>query len=575
MNATELITPRNDRGGLKRSQGILQGSQCRNLQFPEFNPTRTVKRFRENRPGLGERTPGGFCWLALSLLIVVMQAGALCADLPPVIAPPESFFEIVSERDRDAARKFYKKFIDVNGMPVVAADVVADLALQRTHEIVNRMLAGRPDVVAALVKNRMYLIVMGRDQVYTDMPEYRNHPNPAYQNERVRGTGGRPTSFGEENVLSLPLDRYDDESIGVHEFCHTIDGALRSVDPAWNERKNQVYRNAIAKGLWKLSYAAGNPGEYWAEICQSYFDCNRVNNWNHGPIGTREQLKAYDPEGYELVRTTFNLSPDQDWRYRPLQTLPNVTAPPARFKIDPWYTKFTWAREFIVVGRGASDASLLKANDTIRKLFAYRHDILKVFINAGTKLVVLGRGERLADLPEVKALGKEKQPDLLARFLDYSSEFNLLVVAEENVLANPRLANVGDNQIIRVFARALHTACANRPVDPTWEKRGRDVQQYELRVKRLDVQFDQRLKDLFETAKAAGKWKGTSAVHDRVSYWVQGVVAYFDAAGQNAAPNDAVHPIHTREALQTYDPDLFALVHETMAYNGHVDWRYE
>jgi len=515
--------------------------------------------------------------LAVAVLLSALAFGrsVAAAEAPPVIAPPDAFFEMVSERDRDVARKFYRKFIDVKGMPVVAAEVVADLALQRTYDVVKRMLAGRPDVVAALVKNRMYLIVMGRDQVYTDMPEYRNHPNPAYQNERVRGTGGRPTSFGEENVLSLPLDRYDDESIGVHEFCHTIDSALRSIDPRWTERRNKVYRNAIDKGLWKLSYAAGNPGEYWAEICQSYFDCNRVNNWNHGPIGTRERLKAYDPEGYELVRTTFNLSPDQDWRYMPLQKLPNVTAPPLKFKIDAWYTKFTWAREFTVLGRGASDASLLKANDTIRKLFAYRHDILKVFINGGAKLVVLGRDEKLADLPEVKAIAKEKRPDPLARFLDYSPELNLLAVAEENVLANPRDPNVGDKQVLRVFARALHTACASRPVDPNWEKRGRDVQQYELRVKRIDVQFDEKLKTLFEKAASAGKWKGTAAVHDRVAYWVEGVLAYFDALGQDAAPNDAAHPINTREALKAYDPELFALVHETMAYEGHVDWRFK
>src|SRR5262245_55776531 len=63
--------------------------------------------------------------------------GVVAAELPKVIPPPDSFFEIVAERDRDVARKFYKKFIDVNGMPVVAAEVVADLALQRTYEIVN------------------------------------------------------------------------------------------------------------------------------------------------------------------------------------------------------------------------------------------------------------------------------------------------------------------------------------------------------------------------------------------------------------------------------------------------------
>jgi hypothetical protein len=52
------------------------------------------------------------------------------------------------------------------------------------------------------------------------------------------------------------------------------------------------------------------------------------------------------------------------------------------------------------------------------------------------------------------------------------------------------------------------------------------------------------------------------------------VLAYFDATGQEAAPDDAPHPIATRELLTDYDPDLFALVNETFAYDGHVDWRY-
>jgi len=494
-------------------------------------------------------------------------------DAPQVTAPPDSFFEMVHDQDREAARQFYKKYIDVKGMPVVASGEVADLALQRTYSIVTHLLAGRPDVLEAMVKNRMYLIIIGKDQVYTDIPEYRNHPNPAYQNERVRGTGGKPTSFGEENLLSLPIDRYDDESIGVHEFCHTIDGTLRSIDPTWIERRNAVYRKAIDKGLWKNTYAASNPGEFWAEICQSYFDCNRVNNWNHGPVGTREQLKTYDPESYELVRTIFNLGSEQDWRYKFLQKLPNVTAPPGKFKVDPYYMKFTWAREFIVIGRQASDAALLKANDTIRKMFAYRHDILKALITDGVKLVVLGENEKLADLPEFKNAGNTNA-DRTARFLDYTPDKKLLVVSEENVLSNPKNPLVGDCQIIQVFARALYHVCGRRAVDPNWDKRGRDVQQYELRVKRLDIQFDEKVKELYEAALGKGLWKGTPAVRDRVEYWTTGVLAYFDARGQNPATNDAPHPVSTREALKDYDPDLYTLVNETMAYDGHEDWRF-
>jgi hypothetical protein len=514
--------------------------------------------------------------IILLALLASATAHASSAEAPPVTAPPESFFQMVREKDRDAARQFYKKYIDVKGMPVVAAGEVADQALQRTYSIVTHTLAGRPDVLAAMVKNEMYLIIIGKDQVYTDMPEYRNHPNPAYQNERVRGTGGRPTSFGEENLLSLPIDRYDDESIGVHEFCHTIDSTLRSIDPTWNERKNAAYRKAIEKGLWKNTYAGSNAGEFWAEVAQSYFDCNRVNNWNHGPIGTREQFKVYDPETYEVVRTTFNLSPAQDWRYAFLQKVPNVISPPARFKIDPYYTKFTWAREFPVVGRGTSDAALLKANDTVRKMFAYRHDILKALIADGVKLVVLGREEKVSDLPEIKTLDSQPSSlDRLARVLEYAPETKLLVVGEENVLANPKEPNVGDHNVIRVFAKALYHVTAARPVDPNWENRGRNVQQYELRVQRLDERFDKRLRELYEKSLAAGKWKGSAAVHDHVQFWASGVLAYFDAVGQDAAPNDALHPIQSREALKDYDPEFYALVHETMAYGGHVDWRFK
>jgi hypothetical protein len=437
------------------------------------------------------------------------------------------------------------------------------------------MLAGRPDVLEKMVGNGMYLIIIGQDQVYTDMPEYSDHPDPAFQNERVRGTGGKPTSFGEENLLSLPLDRYDDESIAVHEFCHTIDGTLRSMEQDWSERRNAVNRNAMEKGLWKNSYAAGNPGEYWAEIAQCYFDCNRVNNWNHGPIGTREQLKAYDPEGYELVRSVFKLGAEQDWRYRWAQALPKVTKRggkvewPEKLAIDGYYTKFTWAREFTVVGRGASDEALLKANDRIRKMFAYRHDILKALINDGVKLVVLGKEESISDLPEVK----RKDVDGLARYLEYAPEHKLIVVPEENLLRNNAEALVGDDQVIRLFAKAAYEICAHRSVDPNWENRGRAVQQYELRVTRLDERFGARVEELFEAAREKKLWRGAAAAQSPAEYFATGVLAYFDAAGQTHAPEGAVHPITTRDAVRGYDPGLADLVAEVMAYERKVDWR--
>jgi hypothetical protein len=460
-------------------------------------------------------------------------------------------------------------------LSVAASAEVADEALQRTHYLVSHLLAGRPDILQAMVKNGTRLIIIGKDQVYTDMPEYRNSPNPAYLNERVRGTGGLAvTSFGEENLLNLPLDRYDDESIAVHEFCHTIDAALGRIDPSWRDRLRETYRHALSRGLWKNAYTASNPAEYWAEICQSYFDCNRVNNWNHAAIATREQLKQYDPEGYELIKATFKLSPANDWRYCPLRRQPSVITPLAKFQIDPYYTKFTWAREFIVLGsKHVSDEALLKANDIIRKMFAYRHDILKSMISDGARLIVLGRNEKLSDLPEFKD-AKERAGFDEVRYCEYTPSLKRMVVAEENVLGLTGEPFAGKCMVISVFAKGLYQVAGLRAVDPDFEKR-RGKQQYELRVKRLDIEFDQRFRKLYDEAMSKGLWKGTAAARNSIEYWSAGVEAYFDAAGAGTPPHGADRPITSREALKVYDPNLFTLVDETMAYKEHVDWRFQ
>ena len=132
----------------------------------------------------------------------------------------------------------------------MASGDVADEALQRTYYIVTHMLAGRPDILEAMKRPARGSSSSARIRF---TPTCRNTAiirNPTFQNERVRGTGGFDvTSFGEENLLNLALDRYDDESIGVHEFCHTIDAAIATIDSTWRRRKNEVYQNAVKQGL--------------------------------------------------------------------------------------------------------------------------------------------------------------------------------------------------------------------------------------------------------------------------------------------------------------------------------------
>jgi alpha-glucosidase len=207
-------------------------------------------------------------------------------------------------------------------------------------------------------------------------------------------------------------------------------------------------------------------------------------------------------------------------------------------------------------------------------MFAYRHDILKALIADGVKLAVIGKNETISDLPEYKSKDIPAI-DRLVRFLDYSPETKTLVVDEANVLGELQDPLSSGCQVIRVMAKAMYHATGLRPIDPNWETRPRGIwQQYELRLQRMDERFDQKLKDLHEKVLSAGKWKGTSAIHSRAEYWAQGVLAYFDAVGGGMTPVDADHPISTREILRDYDPGLFALVEEVMAYKGKLDWRY-
>ena len=102
----------------------------------------------------------------LTIALLSRPASAQESSPPPAVIPPtEQIFQRFRETDREAARAFYKKYVDVNGLAVVASGDVADEALQRTHLIVTRMLAGRPDILAAMAKAGTRLIIIGKDQV--------------------------------------------------------------------------------------------------------------------------------------------------------------------------------------------------------------------------------------------------------------------------------------------------------------------------------------------------------------------------------------------------------------------------
>ena len=214
--------------------------------------------------------------------------------------------------------KFYSKYIDADGLYVVASKDVDDRALTKTAEIIRMMLAKRPDVREQMVKKGCYTMILGRNEQVLDMPEYAfmrtSQDSIDYWNRRTRGFGGAPqgdftASFGEENVLALPGDRYEGESIMVHEFSHLIHTiGICGVEPDFDKRLTACMENARKHGLWKGTYALSDKYEYFAECVQSFFDCNRKAlpaNGVHNDINGRSKLQMYDTAAYNLLSEYF------------------------------------------------------------------------------------------------------------------------------------------------------------------------------------------------------------------------------------------------------------------------------
>src|SRR5262245_18086052 len=239
------------------------------------------------------------------------RAGGAAPPVAPRVTPVPA-----SLRDGLKIDKFYQKCTDYNGLPILSSAKVSDAALLEARYLIGRMLAGRDDVLRALVKNRVRFVVMAPTEMTTDVPEQRHMKPKEYWDKRARGLGGRVTSCGEENLLNLKGDRYRRENILIHEFAHAIHNyGLRSVDPTFDKRLRAAYARAMDKGLWEKTYAATNAGEYWAEGVQSYFDCNAPAGGVHNDVNTREKLAKYDPELFKLIDEVFRKSEFRYVRY--------------------------------------------------------------------------------------------------------------------------------------------------------------------------------------------------------------------------------------------------------------------
>lgn len=212
--------------------------------------------------------------------------------------------------------EFYKKYVDVNGIPLISSWRVPDSAFVAAHRTLYAMTSMLPEAVLdSMVGRGTRVAIMARYEGTTDIPEHHHLVNDTALNWdlRARGLGGdlelSLTSCAEENVLAYQIDKYHAEDILIHEFAHSIHliGLMLAV-PDFDSRLKQCYENAKAKGILDNTYRITDKEEYMAEAVQDWFNVNAEMDHadgKHNWCNTREELEDYDPDLYNLLAEYF------------------------------------------------------------------------------------------------------------------------------------------------------------------------------------------------------------------------------------------------------------------------------
>ena len=240
------------------------------------------------------------------------------ATLPAASHPPQQVAPPPASLGLDP---FYRKYLDAEGIPVIASSDVDDAELYHARDIILAMLSDRTDLLAAMVANRFRVIIYENDGCRGpfQVPELRDDLPPG----RCTNTVGIASIKGRANIYTgevllvieaigvapaiLPYCNF----IFVHEFAHLVDYALSYqlpgatvFDPGFDARVQSAYSAAISAGLYQDAYAATSHQEYWAEAVTFWFLPDMLTGLVRTPAHVSE-LVHYDPRAARLVEEVF------------------------------------------------------------------------------------------------------------------------------------------------------------------------------------------------------------------------------------------------------------------------------
>ena len=255
----------------------------------------------------------GFAFILLATILIVSctpRKTVLLAwdDIPActITTPPAEF----------GWPDFYKKYVNVNGIHLMSSWRVPDSCLVQAYKTLYAMTSCLPsEVLDSMTSHNVRVAVMARYEGTTDIPEHAYLASDTTLNWdcRARGLEGTMelplTTCAEENILAYQIDQYHAEDILIHEFAHAIHCiGIIQVDTTFNTRLQALYEAAKGRGDLDGTYRITDKEEYFAEGVQDWFNVNAEverPDGKHNWCNTREELKEFDPDLYQLISEYF------------------------------------------------------------------------------------------------------------------------------------------------------------------------------------------------------------------------------------------------------------------------------
>lgn len=245
------------------------------------------------------------------------------------------------------------------------------------------------------------------------------------------------------------------------------------------------------------------------------------------------------PESSKVTNATTD-----ETKFLALVDTPQITAPPAELKLDPFYKKYMNVNGIHVVSSWRVPDSCFYAAyvslDALTKMMPA--EVMESLTSRNTRIGIMARYEGTTDIPEHAFLANDTTInwDLRARGLGGSLHMPFSTCAEENILAYQIDKYHAEDIMIHEFAHTIH----NVGISPVYPD------------------FNDELQASLDKALAEGKWKNVYAATNIEEYWAEGVQTWFNVNAEvNNDGGDGKHnKVNTREELKRYDPGLYSIL---------------